>query len=301
MFSIITPTYNRAHTLSRVFDSINSQTYKTFEWIIIDDASTDDTKELIQKWINESSFKIKYYCLAQNKGKPFALNYGFKYCDYPITIIADSDDSFIPNTLSELKTLWDIVNLTKESNKIATIWTLVKDEKNILVGDEFPHNFWQVNFKERVLLNQTPVEGEKWHSWRTEIIKSFGMNHNDNSFISESSTWNRINREYDFLLINIFHRKYYHSEDGLIQTKKKRIDIEKQKFYNSYYQLNEISSVNIIKFKFFHRYLFDYTKSKFHYKNRDLSLSFNKSTIALIIFLIYLPYRTISSFLYRKK
>ena len=59
--TILTPTYNRAHTLPRVFESLQKQTYKDFEWLVIDDGSTDHTKELVEEFQKNSEFKIRYY------------------------------------------------------------------------------------------------------------------------------------------------------------------------------------------------------------------------------------------------
>ena len=49
-FTVFTPTYNRAHTLSRLYESIRQQTVRDFEWVIVDDGSTDGTAELVQRW-----------------------------------------------------------------------------------------------------------------------------------------------------------------------------------------------------------------------------------------------------------
>lgn len=295
MFSIITPTYNRAHTLHRVYYSLLSQTDKDFEWIIVDDHSTDDTSNLIDEWKTENpNFSILYIYLKENKGKPNALNIGLRYCKRPITIIADSDDSFESNTISELKQLWKLVDNTKKSEKIASIWTLVKDEKENLVGELFPNNFWEVSFENRILKNN--IKGEKWHSWRTEILKKYKMFHSNYSFVSESATWNRINKDYNFLCVNLIHRKYYSSPDGLILKKKSRLALEKLKFYNSYYQLYKTSNYNMLKYSYFHSFAFDYVKSTLIYKKRDKSLGFAKYICCLVVSFFYLPLRTISYF-----
>ena len=301
MFSIITPTYNRAYTLNRVYSSLCSQKYTEFEWIIVDDGSTDNTEELVESWKKEKcSFKIIYHQLKQNNGKPNALNIGFNFCSKPITIIADSDDSFKSSTLSDLKHIWDTIEMTDNPDKIAAVWTLVEDENKLLVGDSFPYNFWQVNLSDRVLNNKFPVRGEKWHSWRTHVLQNHKMFHSDYSFISEGITWNSINRKYDILCINLIHRRYYSSEDGLMQKKKSRIKIEKQKFYNSYYQLKDLNNMDIIKYKYYHTYAFNYVKSILYYKKRDLSLSIDKKILCYFVSIFHLPTRLRWSIIHRK-
>lgn len=61
-FTIFTPTYNRAHTLPRVYESIRRQTRRDFEWVIVDDGSTDGTETLVQQWQKEANdFPIRYF------------------------------------------------------------------------------------------------------------------------------------------------------------------------------------------------------------------------------------------------
>ena len=299
MFSILTPTYNRAHTLERVYQSLMSQTDKDFEWHIIDDASTDETVSLVETWLKKDlPFKINYHILKVNKGKPNALNVGLKFCSRPITIIADSDDTFVANTIYDLKKLWETVNLSENANKIASIWTLVYNEEHELVGEQFPSNFWQVNLEKRILKRKKPITGEKWHSWRTDVLKEFEMYHSDHSFISEGTTWNRINKEYDFLCVNIFHRIYYASPDGLILKKKSRLRIEKIKFYGSYYQLKGTSIKDIFTNKYYHYLAFNYVKSSMIYKNRDITLEPYKVFCCFLIFIWLTPVR-LKSYLLR--
>lgn len=68
MLSIFTPTYNRAYTLTRLFDSLKRQEVKLFEWIIIDDGSTDETNELVQKFVLELKSDMKCKCMVASTG-----------------------------------------------------------------------------------------------------------------------------------------------------------------------------------------------------------------------------------------
>ena len=68
IFTVFTPTYNRAHTLHRVYGSLKVQTFRDFEWLIVDDGSTDDTEALVKQWQAEANFPIRYIW-QKNSGK----------------------------------------------------------------------------------------------------------------------------------------------------------------------------------------------------------------------------------------
>lgn len=291
MFSIITPTYNRAHTLDRVYRSLCEQTKKSFHWVIVDDASTDNTKELVEKYMSvDNGFKIEYHLMPYNQGKPAALNYGFEFCTEPYTIIADSDDSFLPNTISDLTEIWERVNTMINGDKIATVWTLVEDEEHNVVGEYFPYDFWQTNIKDRLLKRNLPVEGEKWHSWRTEVLRKYKMFSHEMCHIGESATWHRINLDYDFLHLNIVHRMYYRSEDGLINKKRSKIKSALAKYYTAYHQLVAVKPFDIIRYGYYHGLAFNYCFSSIVLRFKEKGLGFPKRLICFFIFIYLLPF-----------
>lgn len=289
MFSIITPTYNRSHTLHRVYQSLLNQTYNKFQWIIVDDFSSDNTNLLVNKWISDKKMDIKYYKLSENQGKSSAVNFGLKLCKEPYTIIADSDDSFEPTTLEELKLIWTTISLTIKNPEVASVWTLTKDEKNDIVGDKFPKDFWQVGFEERVLKNN--IKGEKWASWKTSILSNVQMYAQKNVNVGESHTWNRINRNYDFVCLNIVHRTYYDSADGMISTKVSNWQNARRKFYSSYYALFSVDVMKIIKHPYYWELMFNYVSSKFYFNDKLYNLGTRKNILAVVVFIIKLPFR----------
>lgn len=97
MITVLTPTYNRAHTLPRLFESLQTQE-APFEWVIVDDGSTDDTRQLVETFIDSSSFPI-FYCFQPNGGKHAAINTGVKLARGEWIFIVDSDDELTVEAL----------------------------------------------------------------------------------------------------------------------------------------------------------------------------------------------------------
>lgn len=98
MISIVTPTYNRAHTLPRLFDSLCQQTYRNFEWMVIDDGSTDDTPELLANFKRSAPFAVQVIQQA-NSGKHVAVNAGVSIATGEWVFIVDSDDALTPDAI----------------------------------------------------------------------------------------------------------------------------------------------------------------------------------------------------------
>ena len=95
ILTIVTPTFNRALTLPKCFDSLNRQTSFDFEWLLIDDGSTDNTRTIVDEWIKQTEkFEIRYV-KKQNGGKASALNVAFTMLKTPYVCILDSDDYLV--------------------------------------------------------------------------------------------------------------------------------------------------------------------------------------------------------------
>lgn len=98
MITVLTPTFNRAHTLPRLFESLQAQSMKSFEWLVIDDGSTDKTKKLVSRLAASHSVPTRYI-LQNNGGKHAALNTGAKHALGAWTLIVDSDDALTPDAI----------------------------------------------------------------------------------------------------------------------------------------------------------------------------------------------------------
>ena len=98
LVSIITPTYNCGKFIGETIESIQAQTYENWEMVIVDDCSTDNTKEVVEAYI-ESDSRIKYYCLEINSGAAVARTTSMKLAEGEYMAFCDSDDLWMPEKL----------------------------------------------------------------------------------------------------------------------------------------------------------------------------------------------------------
>ncbi len=104
-FTVFTPTYNRAYILPKLYESLCAQTNKNFEWLIVDDGSTDDTEKLVVSWQkNKNGFEIGYI-KKENGGKPRAINEGVARARGEYFFMVDSDDYLLPDAVEKM-TRW---------------------------------------------------------------------------------------------------------------------------------------------------------------------------------------------------
>jgi len=101
MITVLTPTYNRAYTLPRLYESLCSQENPAFEWVVVDDGSEDDTKTIIEKYSEESPFPITYVSQS-NRGKMLAVNAGVTVSKGEYVFIVDSDDALTSDAIETI-------------------------------------------------------------------------------------------------------------------------------------------------------------------------------------------------------
>ena len=206
--SVITPTYNRKHTLGKLYNSIlnNLQCDIEIEWLIMDDGSTDGTEEYIQKFKEEKKFCIKYY-KQENQGKMKAINNLVPYADSDFLVECDSDDYFTENAFKTIK------NNCILKEKIYAYVFLKSNEKNEIIGNEFKSN----NFKSKMfdLYYKQGISGDKALVYNTKIRKQYKYKIEEGeNFSTEARLHHEIDGKYDVLCFNEVVMICKYQEDG---------------------------------------------------------------------------------------
>ena len=205
-FTIFTPTFNRAHTLQRVYASLAKQTYRDFEWLVIDDGSTDNTSQRIEAWKGESSFQIRYF-KQENMGKHVAFNRGVERAEGELLLVLDSDDECVPYALEQLKHHWDAIDAQQRAG-YSGVSVLCIDQNGNLVGDLFPKDIMDSDSLE--LRYKYKVKGEKWGFQCTDILRRYPFPENlKQTYVPEDIVWNKIARKYKTRFVNEQLRIYW--------------------------------------------------------------------------------------------
>jgi glycosyltransferase involved in cell wall biosynthesis len=136
IISVITPTYNRAYILRQCYESLCAQISPNFEWIVVDDGSTDDTKQLIDEFIAEGKIPINYYH-QPNGGKHRAHNLGVKHANGELIVCLDSDDQLSPDAISSAIDTWTSLNTESTIGILAPRGDLVSHKR---ICSDIPHD-----------------------------------------------------------------------------------------------------------------------------------------------------------------
>ncbi|MBK8698717.1 MAG: glycosyltransferase family 2 protein [Saprospiraceae bacterium] len=216
-FTIFTPTYNRSKTLGRVFKSLQEQTFKDFEWLIIDDGSTDETKNLVESWVNVAGFEIRYVYQA-NTHKFFTILKAAALAKGAFFYTVDSDDELLPNALELLYQTWMSIPVEKRSG-FSGVTARCMDQYGKEIGSVFPHSPLDSDTLETTV--KFKIAGEKSGFQRTDIMQkfSFGDEYKNKGYIPEGLLWISIaNQGYKTRYINEIVRVYYVDEGGSIMS-----------------------------------------------------------------------------------
>ncbi len=184
--TIFTPTYNRGYIIEKLYRSLQRQTVTTFEWLVVDDGSSDNTEQLFAAWMaEENPFPIRYF-KQENGGKCRAINTGLGLAKGELFLNVDSDDYLTEDAVEKIL-LWES-QLPKDQKFCAVSGNLGTGRQETpnapLPGDYFDGNAFD---------RYGVVEGERAYAFYTDVHRQYLYpDCPGEKFMTEAVTWNRM-------------------------------------------------------------------------------------------------------------
>lgn len=203
MITIFTPTYNRKEYLSKLKKSLDEQTDKHFEWLIVDDGSCDGTEEEVKAWkSNVTDYKIKY-TKQKNQGKHIAFNLGVKLAGYNWIICVDSDDTLDKNAVKIIN--HDIKTVSSKYIGIVYPKIMKNEPSKSRIWEKIDHSSVDImELKDFYKIRESTIVMKK------NIIQNIPFPKYDNEkFLAESWLYQKLTYRGKFLALN---KSFYISE-----------------------------------------------------------------------------------------
>ena len=195
--TVFTPTYNRAYCLHQLYTSLVQQTSRNFVWMIIDDGSQDNTKELVDSWKKQDKIDIEYF-YKENGGMHTGHNFAYEKITTELNVCIDSDDFMPDNAVDAILNFW-----AKNGNdSLAGIIGLDEFKDGSLVGTQIPNHLKTAKLNE--LYKKYGVKGDKKIVLRTDLLRKFPLypEYIGEKLVPLGILYLLINQEYDFLCLN---------------------------------------------------------------------------------------------------
>lgn len=197
IITIFTPTYNRGYILNKCYESLCNQTNNNFEWLIVDDGSTDNTEEIVTDWIKENKIKIRYI-KQENSGKHVAHNRGVLECMTSIFVCVDSDDYLIDNAIDNIYKNWNRIKL---NSKLAGIIALRGNRLREPISTRMPNNVTESSILD--LYNIHKFKGDTMLVFKSKILKKYLFPvFEGEKFVTEAVIYDQISSKYSMMLLD---------------------------------------------------------------------------------------------------
>lgn len=208
LFTVFTPTYNRADVLDRPHRTLLSQTCQDFEWLVIDNASTDGTQELVDGWGATSPFPIVFLRNPENVGFARSWNRGVAAAKGDLFVYLRSADEWLPDTLERLSGHWASIPLQRRED-FTGVTGLVVNEHGELIGRPFPRSPLDSDYRE--IFYRYRMRSETFGFNRTDVLRRHPMPEIEGytGYVPQSMQWRQIGRAYRMRYVNDILRIYW--------------------------------------------------------------------------------------------
>jgi glycosyltransferase involved in cell wall biosynthesis len=214
--TIVTPAYNRALTMPRTIASVEAQTFRDFEYIIVDDGSKDDLDSVVKPFMASTNIPVMYI-KKENGGVHTARNAGVKEARGLYYIELDSDDELTPNALQYFVDTWN--SIPKENRALyREVVCQCKNEHGIRCGEPFPDNINELS-KEEAHKACAATKGEHFACSLTSIRKENPfLEPKGVTFYTEAILWAQLDKKYKSFYSNEIVRIYHSEGDDHLNT-----------------------------------------------------------------------------------
>lgn len=247
-FTVFTPVFNRKHTIHRVWESLLSQTFKDFEWIVVNDGSSDGIEPILNEYKSKASFPVTIIHQS-NQGKHIAWNRAVEIARGELFVPADSDDAFVPETLEIFLKNWlEIPENERPGFSGINVLCIDSGSKNI-IGTKFPESPFVSNNLDLVYLHK--ISGEKWGCIRADCLKLRKNPEIPSSHMPEAWIWFWLARRFKVMCINVPLRIYYQNQgDNICGIKTKETHLKRLQINYTYLSWHLTDNVDyIIKYE----------------------------------------------------
>ena len=212
--TVFTPTFNRAYLLPRLYESLCRQSSQDFIWLVIDDGSTDNTKELVEKWKLENKIEIQYH-YKENGGMHTGHNAAYRLIKTELNVCIDSDDFMPDDAIEKIMKEWN--NIADKSN-IAGIIGLDADKNGEIIGTKIPENLTKGSLMD--LYNKHKVKGDKKLVLRTDIVREYPEypEYEGEKLVPLGILYMMMGKDYDFVYKNEVYCIVEYQEEGSSHT-----------------------------------------------------------------------------------
>ena len=213
LLTVFTPAYNRAHTLSRTYKSLLDQDCKDFIWMIIDDGSTDHTKELVREWQEkDNGFEI-HYIYKENGGMHTAHNTAYEHIKTELNMCIDSDDCVAKGAIRKILDKWEMI----KNDNYAGIIGLDADLNGNVIGKGFPSEMQETTLCGYYAIGGT---GDKKLVYRTEVINKYPPYpvFEGEKYVALAYKYRLIDQDYKLAVLNEVLCNVEYQEDGSTAT-----------------------------------------------------------------------------------
>ena len=268
--TVFTSTYNRANTLIRLYYSLLKQTDKDFEWIIVDDGSTDNTQSMVDAWLkNDEKIKIRYF-RKKNEGFHTGYNVAIANLNSELAVCIDSDDYMPADAVHKIHKCW----INRGENEYGGIIGLDCLEDGRIIGGRLPDDRQSINLIDLLLDKYNVAHGDKKIVVRSDLYKKVAPMkvYPGEKYFNPHYMHLEISRNYDFLILNeclciveyrpdgmganIF-RQYKNSPNSFLEIRKQFFTFKGTSTYSKYRNSIHFVSSALLA----HRFIEEYRRS----------------------------------------